>query len=122
MKQCLLTLTRASACLLLFVGIARPIFGQTFVHPGALSSQADFDRIKAKVAAGEWPWYNSYLNLCTDRLSSLGWYWAPVTQIVRDTRGGSNFARSQADAIAIYYLALRWRISGDTRYADKAIE
>ena len=29
---------------------------QTFVHPGGLLTQADLDRIKTKVAAGEHPW------------------------------------------------------------------
>lgn len=107
---------------LLLMGGSQPAFTQTFVHPGALNSQADFDRIKAKVAAGEWPWYDSYQTLCNDGLSSLGWWWGPVSQITRGGGGGNNFSRSQKDAIAIYCLALRYRISGDTRYAEKAIE
>jgi autotransporter-associated beta strand protein len=101
---------------------SQPAFAQTFVHPGALNSQADFDRIKAKVAAGEWPWYDSYQTLCNDGLSSLNWWWGPVDQIHRGGGSANNYSRSQKDALAIYCLALRYRISGDTRYAEKAIE
>jgi fibronectin type 3 domain-containing protein/regulation of enolase protein 1 (concanavalin A-like superfamily) len=124
MRQRNLVFLRESLCILLLLAavFSSSVFAQTFVHPGALNSQADFDRIKAKVAAGEWPWYDSYLTLCNDGLSSLGWWWGPVAQITRGGGGGNNFARSQKDAIAIYCLALRYRISGDTRYADKAIE
>ena len=112
---------RVCALLLLFTGISNAIFGQTFVHPGALNTQADFDRIKAKVAAGESPWYDSYVTLCDDPLSSLSHVWGPVPQIIRGG-AGSNFSHSQIEAICIYEMALRWRLSGDTRYADKAIE
>jgi len=124
MKQCLRKLLPATASifLLLASGVGEAAYGQTFVHPGALSTQADFDRIKAKVATGDWPWYDSYVNLCNDGLTSLNWGWAPVNQIIRGSGAGNNFARSQKDAIAIYCLALRWRISGDNRYADKAIQ
>lgn len=99
-----------------------PAFAQAFVHPGALNTQADFDRIKAKVDAQVSPWYDSYVALCNDDQTSLGHGWNAVSQIVRGSGGGNNFALSQRDALCIYLMALRWRLSGDTRYADKAIE
>lgn len=92
-----------------------------FVHPGGLHTQADFDRMKAKVAANQSPWVDSYNQMMVLSMANLGWPWHPVTQIIRGTTG-NNYARSQLDALAIYYNALRWRISGDTNYAEKAIQ
>lgn len=92
-----------------------------FVHPGGMHTQADFDRMKAKVAANQSPWVDSYNKLTPLWLANLNMPWAPVTQIIRGIPG-SNYARSQKDALAIYYLALRWRITGDTNYAEEAIE
>ena len=94
--------------------------GQPFVHPGGLHTQADFDRMKVKVAANASPWVDSYNQLTVLSYANTGWPWAPVTQIIRGGTG-NNYARSQKDALAIYYLALHWRISGDTNYAEKAI-
>ena len=95
-------------------------FAGTFVHPGGLHTQADFDRMKAKVAANASPWVDSYNQLTAVSEANTGWPWAPVTQIVRGA-SPNNYARSQKDALAIYYLALRWRITGDTNFAEKAI-
>lgn len=92
-----------------------------FVHPGGLHTQADFDRMKAKVAANQSPWVDSYNQLTTTYLAQTGWPWNPVTQIIRGGTG-NNYARSQKDALAIYYLALRWRITGDTNFVEKAIQ
>ena len=94
--------------------------GQPFVHPGGLHTQADFDRMKAKVAANQSPWVDSYNQLTTVWMANLNMPWHPVTQIVRGA-SPNNYARSQDDALAIYYHALRWRITGDTNYAEEAI-
>lgn len=91
-----------------------------FVHPGGLHTQADFDRMKAKVAANQSPWVDSYNQMTGLWLASLNMPWAPVTQIIRGGTG-NNYARSQKDALAIYYHALRWQITGDTNYAEEAI-
>ncbi len=105
-----------------WLGLTGPLSvrGQ-FVHPGGLHTQADFDRMKAKVTANQSPWVDSYNKLTPLWLANLNMPWAPVTQIIRGIPG-SNYARSQKDALAIYYLALRWRITGDTNYAEEAIE
>jgi autotransporter-associated beta strand protein len=94
---------------------------RAFLHPGGLHTQTDFDRMAAKVAAGAHPWVDSYNQLTAVSEANLGWGWAPVGQIIRGV-SPNNFARSQKDALAIYYLALRWRITGDTNYAVKAIQ
>src|SRR5260370_1973212 len=90
-----------------------------FVHPGALHTQAGFDRMAAKVAAGASPWIDSYNMLIADNHAQLSWNPAPVTTLVR-TNGGGNFTRSQQDAQAIYDLAIRYRLESDTSFSDRA--
>jgi autotransporter-associated beta strand protein len=108
----------ALAAALVFSGVS--IASAQFVHPGGLHTQADFDRMAAKVAANASPWVDSYNQMTTLWLANLNMPWAPVTQIVRGA-APNNYARSQKDALAIYYHALRWRITGDTNYAEEAI-
>ena len=110
--------TVGMAVLSCFIAFIMP--AQAFVHPGGVHAQADFDRMKAKVAANESPWVDSYNQMTTIWLANLNMPWAPVSQIIRGG-AGSNYARSQKDALAIYYHALRWRITGDTNYAEEAI-
>ena len=100
--------------LALFIGQALPTFAQNFVHPGGLHSQADLDRMKAKVAAGESPWIDGWNVLIRD----------PKAQ--SDYRPGPNHymvdrGRAQRDATAAYLNALRWNISGDQANADCAM-
>jgi fibronectin type 3 domain-containing protein len=91
-----------------------------FVHPGALHTQADLDRMKAKVAAGTEPWKTSYDTLANSPWAQTWWPAYDVDYIVRGS-SGNNYTRSQQDAQAIYELALRWKITGDTAYADHAV-
>jgi len=92
-----------------------------FVHPGALHTQADFDRMTAKIAANAQPWKTSYDALLASPFAQTWWPAYNIDYIVRgDT--GNNYTRSQQDAQAIYQLALRWKLTGDTAYADKAVQ
>jgi fibronectin type 3 domain-containing protein len=92
-----------------------------FTHPGALHTQADFDRMAAKVGASTQPWKGSYDLLLTSAYAQTGWPAYDIDWIIRgDT--GNNYTRSQQDAQAIYQLALRWKLTGDTTYADRAVQ
>ena len=53
--------------LLMMCGLA---YAQEFVHPGCLSTQADLDRMKAKIAAGAEPWTSAYAVLVNNPHSS----------------------------------------------------
>jgi len=92
-----------------------------FAHPGTLHTQADLDRMKAKVAANAEPWKSSYDILAASPWAQIWWPAYNVDYIVRGD-SGNNYTRSQQDAQAIYELALRWHITGDTAYADKAVQ
>ena len=93
-----------------------------FVHPGCLSTQSDINRMKAKVAANEQPWKGGW-----DRLvSNTGGFLddAPLAQTTINVGGGltENYIRLAQDCAKAYQCALRYNISGETAYGDKAVE
>jgi len=88
---------------------------QTFVHPGGLHTQADLDRMKAKVAAGEHPWIDGWNKLITDPQAQNTYVAAARANM------GSSRQRADADAHAAYLNALRWYITGDSTYAECAV-
>ncbi|MCW1925794.1 alginate lyase family protein [Luteolibacter arcticus] len=85
-----------------------------FIHPGGLHTQADFDRMKAKVAAKEHPWIDGWEALIRDRKSASDYRAAPHPHM------GSR-QRAQDDATAAYLNALRWVISGEKAHAECAV-
>ena len=116
---CLIRRAAAVATVLVFF-VAFITTAQAFEHPGGMHTDTDFQRMSNKVAQAAHPWVDSYNELTTIWMANLNMPWAPVSQIIRGGTG-SNYARSQKDAMAIYYHALRWRITGDTNYAEEAI-
>ncbi|HEU5397428.1 MAG TPA: alginate lyase family protein, partial [Verrucomicrobiae bacterium] len=121
-SQVLQRIIRRLAPLAAIVGFV-PAGQAQFVHPGCLSVQADFNRMATNVVAGNHPWVDSYNNLCAYSQAQTNWGWAPVPVIYRCGSGcTNNFSRSQQDALAIYYNALRYRITGDVNFANHAIQ
>jgi hypothetical protein len=98
--------------------------GGPFVHPGLLHTEEDFNRMRAKVAAGAEPWASGWDRLITNPHSSLKWEARPVEVVFRGLERGhaQNYPVLYNDIAAAYACALRWRISGDPAYADKAVE
>jgi fibronectin type 3 domain-containing protein len=92
-----------------------------FVHPGTLHTQADFDRMKAKIAAGIAPWKTSFDQFTGSRYAQTGWGPTAVEYINRGGTAHNNYTRSQMDAQAIYQLSLRWKLTGDEAYANQAV-
>ncbi len=96
---------------------------EAFVHPGALHSAADFDRMKSRVAEGAQPWADGWAVLIKNPHASLAWAPHPAEMVYRGADGvhPENYSALFNDAAAAYALALRWGISGDDAYADKAV-
>jgi fibronectin type 3 domain-containing protein/regulation of enolase protein 1 (concanavalin A-like superfamily) len=91
-----------------------------FVHPGLLNTEADFERMRTNVALGLEPWLSSYNALDASWMSANG-SWVPNAQETI-TRGDTNNTRILYNDIAVAYgSALRWKVSGDTAYADQAV-
>lgn len=100
----------------------RTVTQKAFVHPGLLHTEADFERMKAKVAAGERPWIDGWNRLIASRHAQLNWNPRPTEKVVRGNVPGQNVALLFNDVHAAYQLALRWKVSGDESYARKSIE
>lgn len=99
---------------------------KTFIHPGLLHSAEDFSRVKIKVEAGEEPWLSGWKTLTDNRHSASTYTPNPVVKLVRG--GGSreepdpdNYAKAFHDAAAAYQTAIRWKVTGDTVYAETAL-
>lgn len=87
-------------------------------HAGALISNADIARIRGHIAAGERPWLDWWNRLGSERAVDLGLVPNPQAGVYRATNAGTMYW----DIQRAWCLALRWKLSGDTRYADKAVE
>lgn len=99
---------------------------KTFVHPGMLHSQADFDRIKAKVDAGTQPWLDGWNVLIKNSHAQLSYNPNPVVKLIRGGNSAEepepdNYSRAMNDVAAAYQCAIRWKITGDAAYANKAV-
>lgn len=95
-----------------------------FVHPGLLHTEADFARMREKVAAQAEPWLSGWNVLAANGFTSLTRTPNPQTTIYRGSDGvhAENYGILYRDVAATYGCALRWKVSGDTAYADKAVQ
>jgi hypothetical protein len=94
-----------------------------FSHPGLLHSQADLERMRVKVAAHSEPWISGWAMLTANAHSHLEWKPHPEQIVYRgfDHEHPENYPHLFNDIAAAYADALRWKISGNAAYADKAI-
>ena len=97
-------------------------FTQTFIHPGILHTEADFDRMRTKINAKQEPWKSGWDRLTNNPHSHLSYYPRPVEIVYRGTGSPENYSIIFNDAVAAYQCALRWKISNDKAYGDKAVE
>ena len=93
-----------------------------FIHPGLLHGEDDFQRMRNR--KDREPWKSGWERLTANRHSSFDYTPRPLDVVVRGGDAGKpqNYALLFNDVAAAYACALRWRISGDRRYAEKSIE
>jgi hypothetical protein len=90
-----------------------------FRHPGLLVTEDDFTRIRECIRTGQQPWTDWWDKLCANSAASLDG--KPNPQVAVYRADNTKFAIYR-DIQRAWCLALRWRLSDDTRYADKAVE
>ena len=95
---------------------------RAFTHPGLLHTDADFERMRAKVGHAS-PWIDSWNVLVANGHTRLTNKPNPQVGIYRgnDPTHGQNYGALYNDIAAAYGDALRWKVSDDKRYADKAV-
>lgn len=93
--------------------------GREFVHPGITYTQGDLDRIKAMVDAGREPYASAFEKLKTSPWSSLDAEVVERGSVIPNDRFNHTIGRDGRRAID---LALLWHLTGDERYARKAVE
>ena len=91
-----------------------------FRHPGGLHTQADFDRVKAQLAAGNERVTAAYNVLKTAAYAQPGVQTYPVETIVRGGTG-ENYINAARGATMAYQNALRWKIEGNEACARGAV-
>ncbi len=98
--------------------------GRTFTHPGLLHTEADFDRMRAKVAAGAQPWLDGWYALLNTGRSVLSKnnYPRPLETVIRNNLSDNNVDQLYIDVARAYQLAVRWKVSGDVAYAARAVD
>lgn len=89
-----------------------------FAHPGLMHTRANFVRMAQKYTAS--PWAGSWNLLVSNPKVTLSYSSTPVSVIYRGNDVAQNFLRLVNECIAMYGMALRWKITGDTAYAAKA--
>ncbi|HEX5739233.1 MAG TPA: alginate lyase family protein, partial [Hydrogenophaga sp.] len=99
-----------------------PSAAKAFVHPGGLHTDADFARMRTKIAEGAAPWANAWDVLKHSGHSSLNAdTWPNPLAVVIRGGDGQNFGTMIKDMQRAYQLALRWKVSQDDAYADRAV-
>lgn len=93
------------------------------IHPVALLSQADFDRMRDDVQHHIQPQTEDFLLLRSNPHDSPNYIPHPVAVVVRGTAPNhppENYSALYNDAAAAYALALDWRVSKDAPRATRA--
>lgn len=95
---------------------------KTFTHPGIYQTREDLDFMKQQVASGEQPWKEAF-----DRMKasvSLDDEIKVEQHIVRGVFNSPNIGANEfaRNANTAYQAALVWYISGERKYAERAID
>lgn len=97
---------------------------QAFAHPGVLVTRAQLDNVKRQLAAGAQPWTSAYSAMRSSNFASLSYTAKPRAIVECGPSSNPNLGCSDErnDAVAAYTHALQWYLTGDTRYATKAVQ
>ena len=116
---------RTITTILIILTLSFSVAGQKkLVHPGMLNSKIELDFIRKKIKAGEEPWSSSFKLLQADDHAKPEWQPKPMADVIRGSYNNPNIGAGDLghDAQAAYIQSLEWTLTGDKKYARKAIE
>lgn len=111
--------------------IYTPVVAQyTYSHPCAMFNQVDFDRVKKMLDDGTAPQVvkDEFSLLKNSRYTVPGYTATPLEYIVRGDGAGitsdgkEHYQEAMNDAAAAYQMALLWKLTGDSKYADASVK
>ena len=107
--------------LLLLVAVGN-LQAQSFLHPGIDMNQKDLDYMKKQALAGQEPWSGAFARLKEKTRTDIEI--VPVTHVIRGPYGRPDVGASALlnNANTLYDCALIWYVSGEEKYALKALE
>ncbi|CAL1518939.1 alginate lyase family protein [Chitinophaga sp. MM2321] len=121
MKRQLVILLTCAAIAVFFLMKPMHAWAQSFIHPGLNQTGKDLAYMKDRVLKGVEPWKGAYdrLKASTDTAYNVEAY----THVLRGPYGKPNIGGNELSKGAgmAYDCALLWYITGDKKYADKAI-
>lgn len=100
-------------------------------HPAGWHTSADVARVRSLIASGREPWQAAYRMLMNDTSLSKSYTPTPIPLVCRTCCGvsccapgtscpGASSAGLEKDAMASYYLMMRWVATNDTEWATAA--
>lgn len=96
-----------------------------FKHPGVFVSKPQLDFVKSKVESKQEPWTSAYNAMLAHPLASPNRQPKPQADVHCDSGSsndqGNGCHNEREDALAAWANALAWYLSGDGKYAKKAI-
>ncbi|MGW1588485.1 alginate lyase family protein [Streptomyces sp. NPDC002386] len=95
-----------------------------FAHPGVTVSRSQLDFARAEVQAGAQPWKSAFDQMKASKYADLNRTPKPRATVECGSYSNPNHGCTdeREDAIAAYTDALAWYMTGDARYARKAIQ
>ncbi|MBR0360944.1 MAG: alginate lyase family protein, partial [Paraprevotella sp.] len=113
------TLKNLVVVAVMLFGLQYAFAGRVFVHPGISYTQADIDRMRSLIAAKQEPYYSAFVALKNSSYSSTS---AGVSQRGTQIKEGKFNGTVGIDGRRAHDLALLYVLTGDTKYADKAVQ
>lgn len=92
----------------------------SFSHPGLLVAESDLIRLRGKLSAQLDPWQACWNKLVSMSPANIPYIPQAVSSVDRDNEANADLLWQ--DAAAAFTLALRWKVEGNTSYADAAAD
>eukprot|EP00051_Salpingoeca_urceolata_P004596 m.66223 g.66223 ORF g.66223 m.66223 type:complete len:409 (+) comp13726_c0_seq1:182-1408(+) len=114
----------AALCVVALANAADVLKKPLFNHPAGWHTAQDIAGIRERVASGKQPWKDAFEQLISDDSLTASYKPSPMPIVHRDCcnphPNSTGNRELEKDAIAAYYLMVRWVATGNLTHADAA--